>query len=63
MTPPYTTIFIRDLEEQILQDCSFKPVVWWRYIDDIFLLWQHGEEKLREFLDILNCYRPSIKFT
>ena len=59
-----------DLEERILQNCSFKPLVWWRYIDEFyfilllyFLLWQHGEEKLKKFLDILNCYHPSIKFT
>ena len=63
MAPPYAIIFMGDLEERILQNCSFKPLVWWRYIDDIFLLWQHGEEKLKEFLDILNCYHPSIKFT
>ena len=37
--------------------------MWWRYIADIFLLSQHGEEKLKQFLDILNCYHPSIKFT
>ena len=41
--------------EWILQNCSFKPLVWQRYIDDIFLLWQHEEEKLKEFLDILNA--------
>ena len=63
MYPPYAIIFMGDLEERILQNCSFKPLVWWRYIDDIFLLWQHGEEKLKEFLDILNRYHPSIKFT
>ena len=63
MAPPYAIIFMGDLEERILQNCSFKPLVWWRYIDDIFLLWQHGEEKLKEFLDILNRYYPSIKFT
>ena len=34
-----------------------------RYTDDIFLLWHLGEEKLKEFLDILNRYHPSIKFT
>ena len=28
-----------------------------------FLLWRYGEEKLKEFLDVLNCYRPTIKFT
>ena len=63
MAPPYTIIFMGDLEERTIQNCSFKPLVWWRYIDDIFLLWQHGEEKLKEFLDILNRYHPSIKFT
>ena len=63
MAPPYAIIFIGDLEERILQDCSFKPLLWWRYIDDIILLWLHGEEKLKEFLDILNRYHPSIKFT
>ena len=63
MAPPYAIIFMGDLVERILQNYSFKPLVWWRYIDDIFLLWQHREEKLKEFLDILNCYHPSIKFT
>ena len=63
MAPPSAIIFMGDLEERILQDCSFKPLVWWRYTDDVFLLWQHGEETLKEFLDILNCYHPSIKLT
>ena len=61
--PTYAIIFMGDLEERILQDCSFKPIVWWKYIEDIFLLWQHEAEKLKEFLDILNRYYPSIKFT
>ena len=47
MAPPCAIIFNGDLEEQILQDYSFIPLVWWRYIDDIFLLWQHEEEKLK----------------
>ena len=29
----------------------------------IFLLWKHGEEQLKELLDIFNCHYPSIKFT
>ena len=37
--------------------------VWWRYIDDIFIIWQHGEEKLKELLKILNSSHPTIKFT
>ena len=63
MAPPYAIIFVGDLEERFQQNCNFKPLVWWRYIDDIFLLWHHGEEKLKEFLYILNRYHPSIKFT
>ena len=42
---------------------QFKLLVWWRYINDIFLLWEHGEEQLNEFWNIFNCFYPSIKFT
>ena len=27
------------------------------------MLWQHGEKKLEKFLEFLNCYHPTIKFT
>ena len=52
-----------DLEKQILEDCKFKPYVWWRHIDCIFFLWKHGEEKLMEFIKELNAKYPTIKFT
>ena len=42
---------------------EFQPLVWWRYIDDIFMIWEHGEEELQKFLETLNCYHPTIKFT
>ena len=32
------------------------------YIYDIFIIWQLGEEKLKEFLKILNSY-PTANFT
>ena len=25
--------------------------------------WKHGEEELKKFLETLNCYHPTIKFT
>ena len=40
-----------------------KPWLWWRYIDDIFMIWQHGEDELKIFLEKLNYFHPSIKFT
>ena len=62
MAPPYDVIFGGDLEEIFFSDCDISPNVWWRYIDDIFMLWQHGEKKLKKFLEILNSYHPTIKF-
>ena len=50
------------LEEKIFKDCDKKPLTWWQYIY-IFMLWQHGEKELEKFLEFLNCYHPTIKFT
>ena len=36
-----------DLEKCLLSDIDLKLYIWWRYIDDIFLLWEHGEESLK----------------
>ena len=35
----------------------------WRYIDDIFFLWEHGEESPRDFIDQVNLFHPTTKFT
>ena len=40
-----------------------KPWVWLRYIDDIFFVWTHGEEKLHDFLSCLNGFHHNLKFT
>ena len=40
-----------------------KTWLWWRHIDDIFMIWQHGEDELKLFLEKLNNFHPSIKFT
>ena len=62
--PDYNTIlFMFDLEECILQSHPLSQLVWWRFIDDIFMLWQHGGDTLKEFIQALNNLHPSIKFT
>ena len=63
MAPSYAIIFMSLLEERLLETSPLKPQVWWRYIDDIFLLWEHGEESLKAFLNHLNSAHPTIKFT
>ena len=59
----YAILFIGYLEGKILNSFDEKPLIWWRYIDDIFMIWQHVEEKLKEFLEILNSCQPTIQFT
>ena len=61
--PSYAIFFLADLEEKLLRGSSCKPWLWWRYIDDVFLIWTHGEEKLSEFVEYLNTAHHSIKFT
>ena len=46
-----------EFEEKILKAVDHRQYLWWRYIDDIFFIWEHGEEKLKTFL------KPSMKFT
>ena len=40
-----------------------KDIRYKRYIDDVFLIWEHGEEALKEFIAYLNSSHPTIKFT
>ena len=61
--PPYAIIFLADLEERILEDTELQPRIWWRYIDDIFFIWEHGEDFLKQFIETLNAFHRTIKFT
>ena len=60
---PYAILFMSALEEKILSKDKKKPSVWWRYIDDIFFIWEHGEEFLKKFLIEINSLHATIKFT
>ena len=40
-----------------------QPLVWFRYINDIFFIWTHDKDKLVKFLDDLNSFNNNIKFT
>ena len=61
--PPYTCIFMSDLEIKFLEGQHLQPLVWLRYIDDIFFICTHGEESLKKFLEELNDFSQYIKFT
>ena len=47
--PTYACIFMDKLETDFLNTQEYLPLAWYRYIDDIFFIWRHGEEKLKFF--------------
>lgn len=61
MAPSYANLFMAKFE-QAIQNAPFKPFVWWRYIDDIFMVWTEGQDNLETFINYLNSIHPTIKF-
>ena len=45
--PPYAVIFMAVLEKKILSKVKKKPSAWWRYIDDIFFIWNMMKNLLK----------------
>ena len=63
MSPPKANPFMGDLKKRILRDWSFKPLIWWRYIDDIFCYGSMGKKNWKSScLDINYWDHPSITF-
>ena len=46
VAPAYANLFMANLEEKLLHDSPLKPDVFWRYIDNCFGIWQHGEASI-----------------
>lgn len=55
--------FMGRLEEQALNGARIKPYVWWRFLDDIFMIWTGNTDEPKDFIDYLNNLHPTIKFT
>ena len=59
MAPSYANLFMGKFEQKALAASPHSPLNWWRYIDDVFLLWTHGEDKLDVFIKYLNSLHPN----
>ncbi len=40
-----------------------QPLVWYRFKDDIFMVWIHGHQELLKFLEHLKMVHTTLKFT
>ena len=66
--PTYAGLFMGGLEADALQAWlehahQFNLEDWLRFIDDIWFWWTGTEEELLQFIDFMNNFHPTIKFT
>ena len=63
--PPYACIYMDEVGQKFLETQSKKPLIWLRYIHDMFFIWTHGEQELERFLNLkdLNNFTPNLSFT
>jgi hypothetical protein len=55
--------FMENSEKKAIEQVTHKPVCWFIYVHDTFIIWPHGQEKLKEFLGHLNGLHNKIQFT
>lgn len=60
MAPSYANLFMSKLEESLFSCQPLLNQMWWRYIDDVFAIWSHGEATLN---GDLNATHTTIKFS
>ena len=61
--PPSSLLFMADFQKKMLESFQKKPIIWWRHIDDVFLIWKHGKESLKVFRKQVNMFHSTIKLT
>ena len=61
--PNYANIFMAEWEVKALAKCDKLPLIYLRFLDDIFGVWQHGEVEFQRFLTTLNAHQKCITLT
>ena len=60
-SPSYANLYMASWEKEVLQRSLVKPLLFKRFIDDIFIIWPNDLCSLHEFIDICNSVHQSIK--
>ena len=63
MAPQYANIFMADLEQRFLSSHPLEPLLYLRFLDDIFIIWTHGKEALERFHQDFNNFHPTINLS
>lgn len=63
VSPNYANLFMGKFEEKMLTSFEVKPFVFYRYIDDIFIIWTSTLASLNAFFNHCNSLHNTIKFS
>ncbi|CAJ0966790.1 unnamed protein product [Ranitomeya imitator] len=63
MAPQYANLFIAKLESYFLSSCPIRPLTYYRYIDDILIIWMESKPQLKTFHEQFNQFHPTINLT
>ena len=58
--PSYANIYMSLWEQTALEKCRLKPTHYFRFLDDIFGIWEHTQEEFLEFINVLNTHHRAI---
>ena len=57
----YASTYMGEWEKNLLSKTKMNPQAHFRYVDDVWGIWLHGEQSLKEFHDLANSIHPRIK--
>ena len=65
LSPILANLCMEFVENEIMNNCepSLKPLIWVRYVDDIFIILKGSQLDFDQFFRYVNSILPSIKFT
>jgi len=63
LSPLLANVYMHFFECALLRDAPKKPVAWWRYVDDVLIVWDGTDDELKSFYELANARDPHIKFT
>ncbi|CAJ0964410.1 unnamed protein product [Ranitomeya imitator] len=63
MAPQYANLIMVKLESDFLSSCPIRPLAYYRFIDDILIIWTESEPQLKMFHEQFNQFHPTINLT
>ena len=66
--PSYANLYLGEWEKLFLTSNPVEPFIhlvsgWFRYIDDVLMIWEGSTEELESFMSIMNCNELNLRFT